>query len=87
MFLSEQMGRRQLALSLGALMLSVFLAALDSSIVANALPRVVADLHGIARSASAAGLWAWGDEGACHQAAFELGGRVTSFFPADGSAR
>jgi EmrB/QacA subfamily drug resistance transporter len=45
-FLSEQMGRRQLALTLGALMLCVFLSALDSSIVANALPRVIADLNG-----------------------------------------
>jgi EmrB/QacA subfamily drug resistance transporter len=45
-FLSEQMGRRQLGLTLGALMLCVFLSALDSSIVANALPRVIADLHG-----------------------------------------
>jgi EmrB/QacA subfamily drug resistance transporter len=45
-FLSEQMGRRQLAVTLGALLLCVFLAALDSSIVANALPRVVADLNG-----------------------------------------
>jgi EmrB/QacA subfamily drug resistance transporter len=40
------MGRRQLALTLGALMLCVFLSALDSSIVANALPRVIADLQG-----------------------------------------
>lgn len=40
------MGRRQLTLTLGALMLCVFLSALDSSIVANALPRVIADLHG-----------------------------------------
>ena len=46
MFLSQQMGRRQLALTLGALMLCVFLSALDSSIVANALPQVVVDLHG-----------------------------------------
>ncbi len=46
MFLSQQMGRRQLTLTLGALMLCVFLSALDSSIVANALPRVIADLHG-----------------------------------------
>src|SRR5438105_9342904 len=45
-FLSDEMGRRQLAVTLGALMLCVFLAALDSSIVANALPRVIADLHG-----------------------------------------
>ena len=45
-FLSEQMGARQLAVTLGALLLCVFLAALDSSIVANALPRVVADLNG-----------------------------------------
>ena len=45
-FLSEEMGRRELALCIGALMLCVFLAALDSSIVANALPRVIADLHG-----------------------------------------
>jgi EmrB/QacA subfamily drug resistance transporter len=40
------MGRRQLALTLGALMLCVFLSALDSSIVANALPQIVVDLHG-----------------------------------------
>ena len=40
------MGRRELALTLVALMLCVFLAALDSTIVANALPRVIADLHG-----------------------------------------
>lgn len=40
------MGRRQLTLTLGALMLCVFLSALDSSIVANALPRVIADLQG-----------------------------------------
>src|SRR5260370_29584003 len=46
LFLSEQMGRRQLGLTLCALMLCVFLSALDSSIVANALPRVIADLQG-----------------------------------------
>src|SRR6185437_7374506 len=46
LFLSEQMGRRQLGLTLGALMLCVFLSALDSSIVANALPRVIADIGG-----------------------------------------
>src|SRR5260370_23363488 len=46
LFLSEQMGRRQLTLTLCALMLCVFLSALDSSIVANALPRVIADLQG-----------------------------------------
>ena len=40
------MGRRQLALTLGALMLCVFLSALDSSIVANALPQIVVELHG-----------------------------------------
>src|SRR5215510_13205927 len=40
------MGKRELALCLSALMLCVFLGALDSSIVANALPRVIADLHG-----------------------------------------
>src|SRR5689334_24969714 len=45
-FLSQDMGRRELLLTLGALMLCVFLAALDSSIVANALPRVIADLKG-----------------------------------------
>lgn len=45
-FLSDEMGRRELLLTLGALMLCVFLAALDSSIVANALPRVIAELHG-----------------------------------------
>ncbi len=45
-FLSDEMGRREVSLTLGALMLCVFLAALDSSIVANALPRVIAELHG-----------------------------------------
>src|SRR5215216_4647158 len=45
-FLSDEMGRRELTVLLSALMLCVFLAALDSSIVANALPRVIADLHG-----------------------------------------
>jgi EmrB/QacA subfamily drug resistance transporter len=40
------MGRQQLALTLGALMLCVFLSALDSSIVANALPRVISELQG-----------------------------------------
>jgi EmrB/QacA subfamily drug resistance transporter len=45
-YLSDTMGRRQLGITLGALMLCVFLSALDSSIVANALPRVIADLHG-----------------------------------------
>jgi EmrB/QacA subfamily drug resistance transporter len=40
------MGRRQLALTLGALLLCVFLSALDASIVANALPQVIVDLHG-----------------------------------------
>jgi len=45
-FLADEMGRREVALTLSALFLCVFLAALDSSIVANALPRVVADLGG-----------------------------------------
>jgi len=45
-YLSDEMGRRQLLLTLGALLLCIFLAALDSSIVANALPRVIAELHG-----------------------------------------
>src|SRR5947209_14965798 len=40
------MDSRELALCVGALMMCVFLSALDSSIVANALPRVIADLHG-----------------------------------------
>src|SRR5215207_2270569 len=40
------MGRGELALTLGALLLCIFLAALDSTIVANALPRVIADLQG-----------------------------------------
>ncbi len=40
------MGKRELAVCLSALMLCVFLSALDSSIVANALPQVIADLHG-----------------------------------------
>ncbi len=45
-FLSDDMGRGELTITLAALFLCVFLAALDSSIVANALPRVVAELHG-----------------------------------------
>ncbi|HET6317938.1 MAG TPA: MFS transporter [Chloroflexota bacterium] len=40
------MDRREVLVMLGALMLCVFLAALDTSIVANALPRIIADLHG-----------------------------------------
>jgi EmrB/QacA subfamily drug resistance transporter len=40
------MERREVVLTICALMLCVFLAALDSTIVANALPRVIADLQG-----------------------------------------
>jgi EmrB/QacA subfamily drug resistance transporter len=40
------MGSGELALTLGALLLCIFLAALDSAIVANALPAVIADLGG-----------------------------------------
>src|SRR5262249_23450129 len=70
-FLSQEMGRRELLLTVGALMLCVFLAALDSSIVANALPRVVADLHGFE-------LYAWVTTGylLSRTAVTPLGGRL-----------
>jgi hypothetical protein len=38
--------RRRVLLIIGALMLGTFLAALDQTIVATALPTIVGDLHG-----------------------------------------
>src|SRR3954470_1215430 len=40
------MGRRQLLVSFGAVMLATLLAALDQTIVATALPQIVDDLRG-----------------------------------------
>src|SRR5947209_15381825 len=40
-------GRRQLVLVFGGLMLGMFLAALDQTIVATALPTIVGDLGGL----------------------------------------
>ena len=41
-----QMPKRELYFVFGALMLGMLLAALDSTIVATALPTIVGDLHG-----------------------------------------
>ena len=40
------LGRRRVRIIMGALMLGMFLAALDQTIVSTALPTIVADLHG-----------------------------------------
>jgi EmrB/QacA subfamily drug resistance transporter len=40
------LGRRRILVIIGALMLGMFLAALDQTVVATALPTIVADLHG-----------------------------------------
>jgi EmrB/QacA subfamily drug resistance transporter len=45
-FLSEQLDRRELALVIGGLLLSLFLAALNQSIVNTAIPRIVSELNG-----------------------------------------
>src|SRR5688500_8421347 len=45
-FLSEQLTRRELALTIAGLMLSLFLASLNQSIVNTAIPRIVAELNG-----------------------------------------
>src|SRR2546426_3814893 len=41
------MSRRQLFAAFGGVMLGMLLAALDQTIVATALPRIVSDLHGL----------------------------------------
>ena len=38
--------RRQVLIIIGALMLGMFLAALDQTVVSTALPTIVGDLHG-----------------------------------------
>jgi EmrB/QacA subfamily drug resistance transporter len=43
---AEQLPRRQILIIIGALMLGMFLAALDQTVVATALPTIVGDLHG-----------------------------------------
>jgi len=45
-FLAEEVTRRELVLVLGGLMMSLFLAALNQSIVNTAMPRIVSELHG-----------------------------------------
>ena len=40
-YLSEHIGRRELSLTIGGLMMSLFLASLNQSIVNTAIPRVV----------------------------------------------
>ena len=40
------LSRRRVLVIIGALMLGMFLAALDQTIVSTALPTIVADLHG-----------------------------------------
>jgi EmrB/QacA subfamily drug resistance transporter len=45
-YLSEQIGRRELWLTIGGLMMSLFLASLNQSIVNTAIPRIVAELNG-----------------------------------------
>ncbi|HEY2215450.1 MAG TPA: MFS transporter, partial [Acidimicrobiales bacterium] len=42
----EQIPKRRLFIILGALLLGMFLAALDQTIVSTALPTIVGDLHG-----------------------------------------
>ncbi|MCZ6867761.1 MAG: hypothetical protein O7E55_10605 [Chloroflexi bacterium] len=38
--------RRQVVLTMGGVMLAMFLAALDQTVVSTALPRIIADLAG-----------------------------------------
>ena len=45
-YLAEQIGRRELTLVLGGLMMSLFLGSLNQSIVNTAIPRIVAELNG-----------------------------------------
>jgi EmrB/QacA subfamily drug resistance transporter len=45
-FLAEEVGRRELVFALAGLMMGLFLAALNQSIVNTAMPRIVSDLHG-----------------------------------------
>src|SRR6201995_6006891 len=44
---TERRSRRQVLVAFSAIMLATLLAALDQTIVATALPRIVADLHGV----------------------------------------
>src|SRR4051794_11170500 len=43
---SEQMSHRQILEALSGLLLAMFVAMLSSTVVSNALPRIVTDLHG-----------------------------------------
>jgi EmrB/QacA subfamily drug resistance transporter len=45
-YLSEQVNRRELTLMIGGLMMALFLASLNQSIVNTAIPRIVAELNG-----------------------------------------
>ncbi len=49
--MSEELGRRGTWLAVAGLMLSLFLVALDQTIVGTALPKIIADLHGFERYA------------------------------------
>src|SRR3954471_11776254 len=43
---SEQMSHRQILEALSGLLLAMFVAMLSSTVVSNALPRIITDLHG-----------------------------------------
>ena len=43
------MPRRQVVFTMGGLMLALFLAALDQTVVSTAMPRIIADLGGFDR--------------------------------------
>src|SRR4026209_2652810 len=45
-YLADQIGRRELTLILGGLMMGLVLASLNQSIVNTAIPRIVAELNG-----------------------------------------
>ncbi|SET47632.1 MDR family MFS transporter [Hymenobacter actinosclerus] len=47
--MTEQLTQRQKMLTFGAVLLAMFLGALDQTIVSTALPRIVEDLHGLDR--------------------------------------
>ena len=46
---TERRSQRQVLVAFGAIMLATLLAAMDQTIVATALPRIVGDLHGFSQ--------------------------------------
>jgi MFS family permease len=46
---SAQLGRRQVLIIMGGLLLGMLLAALDQTIVATALPTIAGDLHDLSK--------------------------------------